>query len=157
MEAAWTLFTRHCPQTLTETYELADYGCGNQELARLIPATWSYTGYDSIDRGQASKPIDLNLDWPQQRADVGVMLGVLEYLPNNHRVLGQLIASSRYSLFSCNGSFCPLRVWREGWQWRRPSHRQILEIIEASGARLLAHQRWRGRAGLWLCQQPNSA
>jgi hypothetical protein len=158
MQACWNLFSSHCPQALQENWSVADYGCGTQELAQLIPKNWVYAGYDQLDRGQATAPLDLSRDWPEhQTPDLGVMLGVLEYLPNNHEVLAKLIAGSRYSLFSCNGSFSPLRVLREGWCWSRPSPRQIRHIIRNCGAQLLAHQPWRQGCGLWLCQHPNPA
>ena len=66
-----------------EVNSVADVGCGDQKLKRVLQVLgWAvgYQGFDLIPQADDVQRLDLNVETPPNSADAVVILGVLEYV-----------------------------------------------------------------------------
>jgi hypothetical protein len=151
MQAAWTLFRKLVPEDAPPR-EVADFGCGRQELRALLPTGWSYVPYDWISRSPDTRVCDLTQTLPEARHEVIFMLGVLEYMPDPARLLRHALTHAHWTVFSCFHGWNPLRAWREGWRGRL-TREQVEEVIRQAGASLRVRSDWRGDGAFWICEK----
>lgn len=155
MQAAWQMFRAEVPQD-SPALQVADFGCGQQELRHLLPQGWSYAPYDYRSRSADTRICDFSQSVPDCQHDVIFMLGVLEYLPNPARLLRQALTEARWTVFSCVCGWAPLRSFREGWNCRL-SWSEVEEIISQTGAKVRAYRDWGKGGGLWVCEKGGAA
>lgn len=151
MQVAWRLFREVLPEN-EPPREVADYGCGRQELRALLPAGWGYVPYDWMSRSEDTQVCDFSQSVPQTSHEVIFMLGVLEYLPDPARLLRHALGNARWTVFSCFHGWNPLRAWREGWRGRL-TREQVEQIIRESGVQMRVHRSWREDGGMWICEK----
>lgn len=83
--------------------KLSDLGCGDTKLRQVLTARGvdvDYAGFDLLPQHPEVRLLDLTRDDPPPGADIAVMLGVGEYLPNLAQVLQKVAASSRWLVFT---------------------------------------------------------
>jgi hypothetical protein len=150
MEAAWKLFREVLPEG-NQGYEVADFGCGRQELRALLPSGWTYVPYDWTPRSADTRICDLQRELPEGTQDVIFMLGVLEYLPDPARLLTHALTQARWTVFSCFCGWSPWRAWKQGWRGQL-SKRGVQQVLRETGVQVRAYRDWRGDGGLWVCE-----
>jgi len=155
MQAAWGLFRKVMPKD-TPPHEVADYGCGRQELRTLLPTGWTYVPYDWISRSPDTRVCDFTQTLPEARHEVIFMLGVLEYIPDPVQLLRHALTHAHWTVFSCFHGWNPLRAWREGWRGRL-TREQVEDVIRQSGASLRVRSEWRGDGVFWICEKGGGA
>lgn len=150
LQVAWALFRQVLPADKPDR-EVADYGCGRQELRALLPAGWRYVPYDWTARSTDTRVCDLAVAPPTDAHEIIFMLGVLEYMPDPARLLTHALTHARWTVFSCFCGWSPLRAWRQGWRGRL-SRRAVERVLQSTGVQVRAYQDWRGDGGLWVCE-----
>lgn len=150
LQTAWALFRQVLPED-KPAREVADYGCGRQQLKTLLPAGWSYVPYDWTPRSPDTRVCDLAVAAPTGTHEIIFMLGVLEYMPDPARLLSHALNQARWTVFSCFCGWSPLRAWKQGWRGRL-SRRAVERVLQGANVQVRAYQDWRGDGGLWVCE-----
>lgn len=153
LETAWSLFREVVPSD-QPSWQVADYGCGRQELRRLLPSGWSYAPYDWMSRSQDTVVCDFRHELPQSSHDVIFILGVLEHLPKPARLLRHALLQSRWVVFSCFHGWNPMRAWREGWKGRL-TRSQVESLLSENRIEIRNYRPWRQDGSLWVCENPS--
>jgi hypothetical protein len=149
--AAWDLFRRQLAAD-APPLSVGDYGCGRLGLRALLPAGWSYTGYDWLPRSPDTVLCDFNRGpLPELRHDVIFCLGVLEYLHDPARLLRHALDQADWVVFSCFQGWNPWRAWREGWRGRL-SRAAWARLRKEERVQVTASMPWRGDGGIWVCR-----
>ena len=89
--SAWSSRAVIAGRLIDPSSRVLDIGCGCMEMEKALPEGAVYLPADLLPRDRRTVVCDLNrLDFPNVDANVGVMLGVLEYLHDPARVLAEL-------------------------------------------------------------------
>ena len=87
----WSLRAQTVAGMVAEGSRVLDLGCGQMDLAGLLPPSCKYIPADIFPRNDETLHCDLNEGvFPDVEADLVTMLGVIEYIHNPERLLGQL-------------------------------------------------------------------
>jgi hypothetical protein len=153
LETAWQLIEG---LRLTESATVGDFGCGRQALRQRLPASWNYVPFDRIARSEDTRICDFDAALPADRFDVGVCLGLLEYVHDPLHVLAHFARHSSWLLVSyCGGGTHESRA-REGWV-NHLEYTAIERSVEALGARIFAVEvDWHQRLWLFDCSRCGS-
>jgi hypothetical protein len=128
---------------------VADWGCGHQTIRRFLPRDWHYIPYDRVPRSPDTCLVDFNKALPGENADVIFCLGLLEYVDDFWRVLGGVIATSRFSVFSYVGPADEFLRKRNGWKWNYRFD-EIGDFLEQRGSQCLDTFENRATARIYL-------
>lgn len=93
MIPVWTERNNWVKQYIPNELSIIDWGCGNKDILRYIKPK-KYLGIDILS--DADIVVDFNKDIPKisERYDIGLVLGVLEYLDNPKYFLESIKNSS---------------------------------------------------------------
>lgn len=86
-----------------EGFSLADVGCGDEKLRAVIKASGircKYHGYDLFPQGREVRQLNVEKEYLPQAYDLGVMLGVIEYLECLEQTLRKLAERVAYLIVS---------------------------------------------------------
>jgi hypothetical protein len=120
-ERAVSLWEQHASDGAPVT--VADLGAGNARIASLMtrPGT-TYIGYDLLPQHHAINQWDLRNGPPHPAVDVAFLLGVVEYLPLDNRLIEQLHDFTRQVVVSYVGldeTTISIRKRKEQLGWKR--------------------------------------
>lgn len=121
----------------TGSPRLADYGCGLQTIKGLLSSNYSYIPIDCRLRSPDTIVCNFNQEEPPGNFDVGLCLGVLEYLDDPLKFLSQIISKNSVVIFSYNGPTNAQRKKREGWV-NHLDFKDIEKVIFESEAEILS-------------------
>jgi SAM-dependent methyltransferase len=107
------------------TLEIADLGCGNERLRRVLTARFGrpfeYVGYDLHPQSERVQRLDVESELPERVFDVVFCLGLVEYLRDPelfarrlHDICGLAVVS--YVLADAEGSLPPAERRKRGWR-----------------------------------------
>jgi SAM-dependent methyltransferase len=158
-EAAATLLMAAERSLPTDTLRIADFGCGDERLRRVLADRLSqphrYQGYDLLPQRETVVEIDLTRSLPDEEFDVVFCLGLLEYIDPLAPFLARL--HGRYPAALVSYAVAdppkPLRRWqRRSRGWRNHYTAAALEgefdrVGFVRSDFCLTNQ---GRTGLWL-------
>lgn len=151
--------------TETPPLVVADLGCGNRRLERMLEAGFDrpheYRGYDLCPQSPRTIRIDLERDLPAGTADLAIAVGVLEYLGDVPGFLTRLarfaaVAVVSYVVFD---SAEPLsRRQREDRGWRSHYSRAELEALLVTAGYRVVDPEWtnRNRTVVWMARRTAS-
>jgi hypothetical protein len=138
---------------------IADFGAGNERLRPLLESQLAgeveYHPYDLHPQLPTTQRLDVSQGLPDRTFDLGICLGLLEYLPSIPGLAGHLHTRCRFVLVSYVASDSPVAIpyddrVRHGWT----THLTAAEIEEAfgeAGFSSLGHGTSDGTAtALWL-------
>lgn len=87
----WSLRAQTVARMIPEGSRVLDLGCGQMDLAGLLPPSCKYIPADVFPRNAETLYCDLNEGvLPDVEADLVTMLGVIEYIHKPAHLLGQL-------------------------------------------------------------------
>lgn len=143
--------------------QVADLGCGNERLERILNLRFSrpfvYSGYDLHPQSDDVERLDVERGLPAREFDVVFCLGLIEYLPNPELFLRRLrrmcpLAIVSYVVAGAEGSLQPAERRRRGWRsdYAAPELERMFEqsgfVTQASAS---VHD---GLTALWLIADP---
>ncbi|SDB15639.1 adenylyltransferase/cytidyltransferase family protein [Eubacterium oxidoreducens] len=109
----WGKRAKAAVQLLPSTvHSIADIGCGDEKLRKILPNEINYFGVDYVKRSEDTIVADLNKDpLPQLDVDCYALLGVLEHLKHPERIIEQF--HSPYVICSYRGIDSYQKLWNE--------------------------------------------
>jgi SAM-dependent methyltransferase len=159
-EAAVDLLTSFLAgDVATEPILVADLGCGNERLRRILhdrlQRPFGYSGYDLHPQSARVERLNVEREMPRRTFDVVFCLGLLEYLRDPelfarglHEVCSVAVVS--YVLADAEGSLAPPERRKRGWRTDYAKS-ELERVFEASGFAGEAFSSVNGGAtGLWL-------
>jgi SAM-dependent methyltransferase len=126
---------------VTGTVRVADLGCGNERLRRILDERlqrpFAYVGYDLHPQSEGVMRLDVEQDMPGDVFDVVFCLGLLEYLRNPELFAQRLrdvcrIAIVSYAVADAADALSPSERRRLGWRTDFTGS-QLERVFEANG------------------------
>jgi hypothetical protein len=165
-EAAARFLTAADRPLLTDgsrTLRIADFGCGDERLGRVLAHRLSrphrYRGYDLLPQRETVVEIDLTRSLPDEEFDVVFCLGLLEYIDPLGPFLARL--QGRYPAAIVSYAVAdppkPLRKWQRrsrGWRNHYTAANLEREFDRVGFIRSDFCFTNQGRTGLWLLTVP---
>lgn len=135
----WNFVKHYIPDNVS----VVDFGCGNKEALDHIQPT-RYLGIDCL----TSADLVANLDEPfnlQEHFDVGLLLGVLEYVADPYYTLNNIVRSADHFVV------LSLPV-RKKSQWQRAFTESSIDQLLCKYFSSVTHH-WHGRYILSVCRK----
>lgn len=132
---ALLLATRHIwARSVDPPFSIADFGAGNERLRTELDSTLGtecdYHPFDLYPQQPSTRRLDIAAGLPDENFDIGICLGLLEYLPSIADLAGNLHAHCRYALVSyvtADGSGAMDLQQRREHNWTTHATRSELE------------------------------
>jgi SAM-dependent methyltransferase len=143
----------------TETLRVADLGCGNERLRRILgdrlQQPFDYVGYDLYPQSRQVSRLDVEQETLPGPFDVVFCLGLLEYLANPELFARRLRKVCRIAIVSyalADAAEGPSLSGRRALGWRTDYTKAgVAQIFETSGfVREQFEEVLSGATGLWL-------
>lgn len=148
-----------------EPAAIADFGAGNERLRTLLASQLSdgfeYHPYDLHPQLPTTQKLDVSRGLPDRTFDVGICLGLLEYLPSIPDLANRLRTTCRFVLNSYVTSDSPVAIpyedrQRQGWTTHLTAG-EIEESFAEAGFRLVGRGTAEGvNTTLWLWASTSS-
>lgn len=139
--------------------EIADFGAGNERLRSMLEpwlaGRFEYYPYDLHPQLPTTQKLDVSQGLPERSFDVGICLGLLEYLPSIPDLAQALRANCRFVLNSYVTSDSPVAIpyedrLRQGWVTHLTAG-NLEEVFGEAGFGLVGRDHAEGvNTTLWL-------
>lgn len=141
----------------TDTLRVADLGCGNERLRRILDdrlqRPFDYVGYDLYPQSEQVARLDVEREKLPNAFDVVFCLGLLEYLANPELFARRLRHACRIAIVSyalADAAEGPSLSERRKLGWRNDyTKANVAQIFETSGF-VREEFELSGATGLWL-------
>ena len=163
LAAGWSKRAAKAAKLIEPDSIVLDIGAGSMAFGSWLPDGCKYIPADIVSRSEGCLVVDLNAgEFPDVRADVVSMLGVLEYLHDPATVLAKASKSHPTLIVSYVTRWHGTESYRRGLGWVNDFTKSgILGLLSNSGWQIdaahLLKMRWRTREYLFRCSSRHIA